>query len=299
VIEIPGGESAEEILEAEEVAPRSFADDDPADDAPHEAHAVGEDRRPCPMCGEMIQRNAVKCRFCGEVFDKSMAHILGGQAADTRDPRWGKVRTGLATMYYSIIIIFFAAILIAVAAGIGGAMNAGGPDGAPPPVVLILIGIGGFVVLGAAIGMIVGYVYCAKVPEGSGARGYATGALVCVLGNMAVNFVGSAAQIQSIRLLGSLISIIGWVLFMLFIRTTADYLGNNSLAKSAMRFLIFGASFLGGSIVLGIVAGIGDLPILFGVIGLAIAVAVLFGFVWFMRILQGLMKTIDQRTAAY
>jgi hypothetical protein len=116
---------------------------------------------------------------------------------------------------------------------------------------------------------------------------------------MAVNFVGSAAQIQSIRLLGSLISIIGWVLFMLFIRTTADYLGNNSLAKSAMRFLIFGASFLGGSIVLGIVAGIGDLPILFGVIGLAIAVAVLFGFVWFMRILQGLMKTIDQRTAAY
>ena len=29
----------------------------------------GDDRKPCPMCGEMIQKDAVKCRFCGEIFD--------------------------------------------------------------------------------------------------------------------------------------------------------------------------------------------------------------------------------------
>jgi predicted RNA-binding Zn-ribbon protein involved in translation (DUF1610 family) len=28
-----------------------------------------EARRPCPMCGETILASAVKCRFCGEVFD--------------------------------------------------------------------------------------------------------------------------------------------------------------------------------------------------------------------------------------
>ena len=28
-----------------------------------------EPRRPCPMCGETILASAVKCRFCGEVFD--------------------------------------------------------------------------------------------------------------------------------------------------------------------------------------------------------------------------------------
>ncbi len=29
-----------------------------------------ESRRPCPACGEMILSSAVKCRFCGEVFDR-------------------------------------------------------------------------------------------------------------------------------------------------------------------------------------------------------------------------------------
>jgi hypothetical protein len=31
-----------------------------------------EPRRPCPMCGEMILASAVKCRFCGEVFDPAL-----------------------------------------------------------------------------------------------------------------------------------------------------------------------------------------------------------------------------------
>ena len=29
----------------------------------------GEQRRPCPECGEMIVASAAKCRFCGAVFD--------------------------------------------------------------------------------------------------------------------------------------------------------------------------------------------------------------------------------------
>jgi len=60
-------------LTAPEPAPRprrdpfADADDDPyqlADPAP-----APEPKRPCPMCGEMILASAVKCRFCGEVFD--------------------------------------------------------------------------------------------------------------------------------------------------------------------------------------------------------------------------------------
>ena len=31
-----------------------------------------ESRRPCPMCGEMILATAVKCRFCGEIFDATL-----------------------------------------------------------------------------------------------------------------------------------------------------------------------------------------------------------------------------------
>jgi predicted RNA-binding Zn-ribbon protein involved in translation (DUF1610 family) len=39
----------------------------PGGDAP-----LGEARRPCPMCGEMIVATAAKCRFCGEVFDPAL-----------------------------------------------------------------------------------------------------------------------------------------------------------------------------------------------------------------------------------
>jgi hypothetical protein len=29
-------------------------------------------RRPCPMCGEMIVASAVRCRYCGEVFEPAL-----------------------------------------------------------------------------------------------------------------------------------------------------------------------------------------------------------------------------------
>jgi predicted RNA-binding Zn-ribbon protein involved in translation (DUF1610 family) len=33
---------------------------------------IQEDRKPCPACGEMIVRGAVKCRYCGEIFDSTL-----------------------------------------------------------------------------------------------------------------------------------------------------------------------------------------------------------------------------------
>jgi predicted RNA-binding Zn-ribbon protein involved in translation (DUF1610 family) len=44
----------------------------PAAPAPAAATASTEDRRPCPMCGEMIMTAAAKCRYCGEVFDPAL-----------------------------------------------------------------------------------------------------------------------------------------------------------------------------------------------------------------------------------
>jgi predicted nucleic acid-binding Zn ribbon protein len=51
--------------------PYKLAGPDPA------ATSAPEPKRPCPMCGEMILVSAVKCRFCGEVLDKS---LLKGKA---------------------------------------------------------------------------------------------------------------------------------------------------------------------------------------------------------------------------
>src|SRR6266511_57548 len=36
------------------------------------AASESDERRPCPMCGEMIVAGALKCRYCGEVFDSSL-----------------------------------------------------------------------------------------------------------------------------------------------------------------------------------------------------------------------------------
>jgi predicted RNA-binding Zn-ribbon protein involved in translation (DUF1610 family) len=66
-----------------------------------------EDRRPCPMCGEMILAAAIKCRHCGEVFDpvlkkgkgrksgKKSARRGGSNPAAVRDLGLGVVLTVL------------------------------------------------------------------------------------------------------------------------------------------------------------------------------------------------------------
>jgi predicted RNA-binding Zn-ribbon protein involved in translation (DUF1610 family) len=69
VIEIPTPKPAavDDVLDAEEAPRTPFTDEDFEDPVP--TPAVEDDRKPCPMCGEMIQRNAIKCRHCGEIFD--------------------------------------------------------------------------------------------------------------------------------------------------------------------------------------------------------------------------------------
>jgi predicted RNA-binding Zn-ribbon protein involved in translation (DUF1610 family) len=71
-IDIPSPAAAEEILEAEPDPVSPFTDED-FEVEPPTALPEQDNRKPCPMCGEMIQRTAVKCRHCGEIFDPLLA----------------------------------------------------------------------------------------------------------------------------------------------------------------------------------------------------------------------------------
>lgn len=64
-------------VQAEAVPEDTYAMQSPA------ATPTEDDRRPCPMCGEMIKPNAVKCRFCGEVFDETLKRVDKKKKYDT------------------------------------------------------------------------------------------------------------------------------------------------------------------------------------------------------------------------
>jgi predicted RNA-binding Zn-ribbon protein involved in translation (DUF1610 family) len=85
---------AEPVYEAEEIPddPVQLPDDAYGVDEPAPLSAgpgaAGGDRRPCPMCGEMILASAAKCRYCGEIFDpalKKAEALKGGGAANVAD----------------------------------------------------------------------------------------------------------------------------------------------------------------------------------------------------------------------
>ncbi|MEX2316811.1 MAG: hypothetical protein WD669_06645 [Pirellulales bacterium] len=77
----------EDIFDAEFDPNRPFADEDFEVEPPVQIASIGSTgiQKPCPMCGEMIQASAVKCRFCGEIFDpllKKKAKRAGSSSED-------------------------------------------------------------------------------------------------------------------------------------------------------------------------------------------------------------------------
>jgi hypothetical protein len=88
-----------EVVEAQVVdSPPPLPDTIPIEPAPgDDAGAPPQDRRPCPVCGEMIPTNALKCRFCNEIFDpelkkqeakKGKSSFIGGEGENLSAGEW-------------------------------------------------------------------------------------------------------------------------------------------------------------------------------------------------------------------
>jgi predicted RNA-binding Zn-ribbon protein involved in translation (DUF1610 family) len=113
-----------------------------------------EERRPCPMCGEMILTTAAKCRFCGEVFDSTLKKAKGKKKSKKYSAEDEDI--GVAEIALAILCTW-----IALAVGIFW-MAQGKPKGVKLlKVVALVIGIS-FI-----IGIVIGFLQVAMQQPGA------------------------------------------------------------------------------------------------------------------------------------
>jgi hypothetical protein len=68
-----------------------------------EGSRCDQDRRPCPVCGEMIVATAAKCRFCGEILDETVKRV--GKAKSGKGKTKAELRSIAVYQRYLILCI--------------------------------------------------------------------------------------------------------------------------------------------------------------------------------------------------
>ena len=262
----------------------------PADPARPGGAPPSPPQKPCPMCGEMIAINTVQCPFCQEFVDPAQRAAAGGALGISNDPGWLTTRKGLRVIYVSIVVIFLAAIGMAILAGILGGLRG---SGGGAPVMAVAIAIPALVIVAASIAVLVGQFMCCAVPAASGAKVFAIVSAVCILINIVCSIAGQF--VPPVAALGSLASLVGSIMFILFLRQLGKHLRHQKLAASAIQFLIFvvvvGAALVGGIVLAAVTRESSAIAI----VGLLVLVCMIIGLLWYLRLLAAAVTAIDER----
>jgi hypothetical protein len=225
----------------------------------------------CPKCGEWVPNTVTECTACGESF---------AGVPRTDDPRLKQVRTGITLVFFGLVVVLLAAI--------GGLIlfwALQDPRVFLPTLITAIV---------AAIIGLAGKLLCLSVPPSVGASAIiytSAGIEVATVILQAARFF--VALPPSLAPIAVMAGIVAYVLFVVFLKRLADYIGRPDLAKLAEHVLSTGAFgivlFFGGYFVgalLDVGRTLGGLMILFGAIVLLVA------FVRYARVLHGLKAAI-------
>lgn len=199
-------------------------------------------------------------------------------------PGWTTVRSGLGLMYGGMITMFLAVVGLVLSAMFVGATgaNAVGATG---------IIVSGLAILVGTIVVLIGQCMCWSVPGDSNVKGLAIGAAVCLL-------VSIVLKLIDLDPVGSLASLVGNILFVLFLRGVAQYFHNEELAQSAGTFLaVTIAGSVGGGVLLVLFMFVGQSGgglALLAFVGIAFLVFLATVFVWYLRLLRSTRDLITE-----
>lgn len=288
----------------------------------------------CEITGQWVPQDETVViqgyRVCAEGKAELLDSLAAGDhigGTNLTDPGWVTTRKGLTTVYVSIALMIVGVILMIALAAVVGGMSAASGSGtgmlAMGGVMLMFV----LVLFGLGIAILVGQAMCCAVPTESGARSFAIGAVICMALSIALGMAGGAMQgavappagggaafqanTHPLQSVGNLISLVGSVLFILFMRKVAQFLGEVDLASSATKFLIFMIAVPFVAMVLAVfavVAGVGAAGAggnpsggpFFGILiggGCVFVVLLIVMFFWWLRLIKGVRDAIASRTS--
>lgn len=155
----------------------------------------GEERKPCPECGEMIMVGAAKCRFCGAVFDPRLRGTGFRAAGISQGPpgeRAQQIRQCFTIWWVCYVIGFVLLFVGGIAAALSMAGQRGRGPAEPPLAMIAFFGLGGLVLLAGAITyLVLLYKLWTTVQDGRARTtpGYAVGFLFIPCFNIYWQFV--------------------------------------------------------------------------------------------------------------
>lgn len=224
----------------------------------------------------------------------------------TSDASLQKVAAGLGLIYMGLVVLLATIVIGGVIGGIMGARGELARAAPPQEFGMIALAIGGGALLGYVLNLI-GTLRCMATPEESGAKGLinATAALMVV--SLLMILFNFFAESPIVGVVQRLVSLIGGVTFVIYLRRLAEFIGSERLARKARTILILlavGVVLLVVIIAALVVAfaefpvhgggGPPSLAIAAGVASLVLLIGGLITFVMYANLINAMRKVIQQ-----